>query len=82
MEEQNPRNRATKSEGLPTLEKAAPDEPLFVLRAHDELAPEIVREWARLARHEGVDAVKIVDALNVADRMEEWQVEHGKKRPD
>lgn len=26
---------------------AADDEPLFVLKATDELAPEIVREWAR-----------------------------------
>lgn len=27
--------------------RAVDDEPLFVLKATDELAPEIVREWAR-----------------------------------
>lgn len=27
--------------------RAAPDEPVFVLRANDPLAPQIVREWAK-----------------------------------
>lgn len=30
---------------------AAEDEPLFVLRANDELAPALVREWARAYQH-------------------------------
>jgi len=55
------------------------DEPIFVLRAQDILAPEIVREWAHRARVSKVNAQKVVDAQNIADAMEEWQV---KKIPD
>jgi hypothetical protein len=72
---------STKEDGH-LLEKVEPGEPVFVLRARDELAPEIVREWAHVARRAGVDPAKVVGALNVADQMEEWQVGHGKRRPD
>lgn len=73
------KSHATKNEGLTTIEKADPDEPLFVLRAQDILAPEVVRDWAHRARAANVDPAKVVDALNIADRMEEWQI---KKVPD
>lgn len=32
------------------MAKAAPDEPVFTLRAHDPLAPGLVHEWVRLRR--------------------------------
>ncbi len=58
---------ATKEQGDSCYEKAAPDEPIFVLRAQDFLAPEIVREWAYRA---------------AVDRMEDWQIAHKRKVPD
>jgi hypothetical protein len=64
------------------LAKAAPDEPIFVLRAHDELAPDIVRLWAQQAAREGTSEGKCLEALKLADRMEQWQIEHGRKVPD
>ena len=79
MDPNDSKRHATKNEGLSAVEKADPDEPLFVLRGQDILAPEIVREWAHRLRVSGGDAAKVIDALNIADRMEEWQV---KKLPD
>lgn len=62
------------------LNKADEDEPLFVLRANDELAPDIVREWARMydrqKRDEGMTDVQMAkheEALNIADAMEDWK---------
>lgn len=64
------------------LAKAASDEPIFVLRAQDELAPDIVRMWAQEAAREGTSEAKCREALELADRMEVWQGEHGSKVPD
>lgn len=55
------------------------DEPIFVLRARDPLASTLVEEWARRARIAGVSPAKVIDALILADIMEEWPV---KKLPD
>lgn len=62
------------------LNKADEDEPLFVLRANDELAPDIVREWARMydrqKRDEGMSPTqhrKHEEALQIADAMEDWK---------
>src|ERR1700730_3563327 len=41
------RELAAKGEGC--LGKAADDEPVFILRAQDIFAPDLVREWADLA---------------------------------
>lgn len=57
-------------------------EPYFVLRAQDVLAPDIVREWVHAARIEGVHHEKVSQARAVADRMEDWQVAHGRRLPD
>lgn len=40
---------ATKREGVPCYDKAAEDEPLFVLRGQDQFAAETVEYWAHLA---------------------------------
>lgn len=63
------------------LQKAADDEPIFVLRAQDFYAPRLVRDWALWARCGGQrqdgsisDALqtKIDEALALADEMEKW----------
>lgn len=62
-------------------DRALPDEPLFVLLARDESAPEIVTDWAETRR----SAIKIgarpesdldlvEEALACADDMEEWRI--------
>jgi hypothetical protein len=64
------------------LKRAGDSEPIFVLRAQDQLAPAIVRRWAYTAHAAGVPRKKIEEAHTCADAMEEWQALHGAKRPD
>lgn len=75
---------ATKREELDThgscLDRAAEDEPLFILRAQDRLAPHLVRIWAHAAAVCGAPDAKVAGALETADRMEEWG--GAKKVPD
>ena len=63
------------------LARARDDEPIFVLRAQDMFAPELVRKWAELA-FQGTPALKIEEALACADAMEAWVRKHGTKVPD
>jgi hypothetical protein len=62
--------------------RTADDEPVFVLCGRDAIAPQVVREWSIRALHAGVPSDKVKTALDVADRMYEWQEKHGKKLPD
>lgn len=63
------------------LGAAADDEPIFVLRANDELAPSIVRMWAydyreakqRIGHYNKPRDAKFKEALALADQMEEWK---------
>ncbi len=64
------------------LAKAAADEPLFVLRAQDELAPTVVRIWVQLAKRENVPEAKLTEAMGLADWMEDWQATNPHKVPD
>ncbi len=73
---------STKREGVPEYEKADLDEPLFVLRAQDSLAPEVVQLWALNAGMRGVPQVKVEAARACAERMRQWQELHGSKVPD
>jgi len=67
--------------GPSCLTNAADDEPLFVLRANDELAPNIVREWAGEYREAKLAAgtytpqkmAKYLEAMTLADAMEVWK---------
>jgi hypothetical protein len=59
--------------------KAADNEPLFVMRAQDALAPELVREWANRAEANGCPAEKTAGARQLADQMEAWP---NRKMPD
>jgi len=60
-------------------EDAAPDEPIFVLRAKDAMAPHVVRSWAG-ARQSQIEAgmrptsdmEKVVEARQCAAQMELW----------
>jgi hypothetical protein len=61
------------------LNKAADDEPIFVLRGRDALAAEVVRFWATIAQDNNVPAGKVLDALTLADQMELWP---NRKLPD
>jgi len=61
------------------LNKAADDEPIFVLRAHDELAPMVVRHWAMLAKASKVPHAKWSEAEHLAAKMEQWP---NRKIPD
>jgi len=66
-----------------TLSKVAMNEPIFVLRARDVLAPGVVRHWAREAQGRGVRHDKVQEALELAARMEHWQqTVGGSKLPD
>jgi hypothetical protein len=57
------------------LNKARPDEPLFVLRANDPTAAQVVRLW--VAMNDGRQPPdKCGEALECADRMEKW---HGQQ---
>jgi hypothetical protein len=62
------------------LSRCADDEPVFVLRATDKLAPTAVRYWAELAARHGVGLKKTHEAVQFARRMEDWAGE--KKLPD
>jgi hypothetical protein len=58
--------------------RAAEDEPIFVLRAHDPLAPDAVRRWSYTRMlHRGTADVAAAEAAGVADAMEEWRKVHG-----
>jgi len=61
------------------LEKAADDEPIFVLRAQDMLAPGTVRFWAERAAANGCPPEKVQEAYALAERMEQWPT---RKTPD
>jgi cob(I)alamin adenosyltransferase len=61
------------------IAKAADDEPVFVLRAQDKLAPDLVRAWAREAERNGCPIDKCVEAMKLAEAMEAWP---NRKYPD
>lgn len=67
--------------------KAAPDEPIFILRAKDPIAPIMVQMWARLTEYfakehkQSVDDVKLIEAFNCAEQMRIWRTELVKDAP-
>ena len=57
------------------LMKAGDDEPIFVLRAKDPTAPQIVRAWVE--RNQGLQPYeKLNNAMFLADEMDEWRKEN------
>jgi hypothetical protein len=73
---------STKREGVPEYDKAEMDEPVFVLRAQDQLAPEIVGLYALSAIRARVDPEKVRSVRRCEDAMRKWQAVHGCKVPD
>ncbi len=70
---------STKSRGVSCYDKAGENEPLFVLRAQDQLADLVVRYWADLAQRAGVRQELLSEARKVADEMQQWPA---RKIPD
>lgn len=68
---------ATKNEGVPCYDKAAPDEPLFVIRAQDLTGPATIRHWLQL--NPQLSSATYNAALEVALAMEKWP---NRKMPD
>ena len=66
------------------LAPALVDEPLFVLRAQDKIAPYAVRAWASEAESYNCDIDKFEGARTIAAEMCAWQMAHPTrvKRPD
>ena len=73
------------------LNKVADDEPIFVLRAKDALAPVVVEWWAFNVQKAYCDngreipddtRAKLDEALNCAAKMRQWALRYGNKIPD
>lgn len=64
------------------LNKIGEDEPVFLLRAKDSLAPGTVTHWASALMAAGGDAKLVNMALSHADKMLAWQAANGCKLPD
>jgi len=70
------------------LNKAASDEPLFVLRANDENAPASVAAWARdyivgkggWGNMSDNQKKKYAEAMDIASSMRIWQMHHHKRK--
>ena len=61
------------------LDKISDDEPIFVLRAQDLLAPMIIRLWAEAAQHLGISDERYNEAIDAVEQMESWPT---RKFPD
>jgi len=55
------------------LEKVPQDEPIFILRGRDTLAPSIVLQWSLQAQEAGVGVKKVGGAIKVATEMMVWK---------
>lgn len=74
----------TKNIGIPCYDKAAPDEPLFVLRGQDRSSPEVVIEWIKCNIRNASDK-KLHEALDAALEMVRYRSPHlvaGQKSAD
>jgi len=58
------------------------DEPVFILRGQDIIAPQIVELWAITAGFVHAGQPKVESARRVAAEMRAWQEKHGSKLPD
>lgn len=58
------------------------DEPVFLIRGKDFAGPDAVRAWADIAELQGAEAHILEAARRQADRMEQYQIDHGGKIAD
>jgi len=59
----------------------ATEEPTFLLRGRDALAPSLLREWARRALDKDYPLDRVHAALDQADEMERWQARQTSSTP-
>jgi hypothetical protein len=71
--------RAAAMLGQGCLGKAADDEPIFILRAQDIHAADLVEKWAIWARAGNTPDDKVEEAFRVVEAMRAWP-KH--KQPD
>ena len=64
------------------LENAGDDEPLFVIRAKDDIGPRIVEFWADELEANGGSEEKAREARDIAAQMQAYQERYGSKLPD
>lgn len=69
----------TKAQLIKTLENIPDDEPLFLVRGQDRLAPGLVRYWAGAAKARGAKPSTVQSAYDSAAAMERWKT---RKYPD
>lgn len=62
--------------------KIPEEEPVFLLRGQDKLAPDLIRQWALQLLSKGGSGVMAEMAMKHADKMEAWQTRYGAKVPD
>lgn len=55
------------------LNKAAADEPVFVLRAKDPMAAMTIRHWVTMSSNGVQEAAKLEEAMKAADGMDAWR---------
>lgn len=60
-------------------EKVPHDEPVFILRAQDALAADLVEKWAIWARAAGCGNDKYQEAMRISEEMRRWPI---RKNPD
>jgi hypothetical protein len=58
------------------IQKIPEDEPVFLIRGKDIVAPEVIRQWAWRAHEVGADEEIVMRALEWARHVEEWQTEN------
>jgi hypothetical protein len=58
------------------------DEPVFLLRGQDRLAPDVLRHWAHQLLESGGDGKMAQMAMQQANDMLVWQAKHKRKLPD
>lgn len=62
--------------------KIPQDEPVFLIRGQDLVAPKVLRFYAAHAAGVGADNKLVLAVLNHATAMEHWQREVTSKTPD
>lgn len=58
------------------------NEPVFILRAQDKLAPETLMFWAAKLKESGGDIHTANNIIKWAEKMRIWQLQNGAKVPD
>jgi hypothetical protein len=71
------REKVARGEGC--LGKAHDDEPVFILRAQDIHAAELVMKWAIWCRAGNTPEDKVDEAFRIAEAMQDWP---NRKQPD